>query len=81
MKRADWSASFATAARSPIRKKWSCKIQQAEKLVAMGQLAAGVAHEINNPLGVILCYVDLLKRELADSPQGLQDLAVIESRP
>jgi two-component system, NtrC family, sensor kinase len=62
------------------QKKVEQKIQQAEKLVAMGQLAAGVAHEINNPLGVILCYVDLLKRELADFPQGLKDLAVIEKQ-
>lgn len=56
------------------------KIQHTEKLVSMGQLAAGVAHEINNPLGVILCYVDLLKRQLADYPQGRKDLAVIEKQ-
>ena len=62
------------------QKKVEIKIQQAEKLVAMGQLAAGVAHEINNPLGVILCYVDLLKRELAGFPQGLKDLVVIEKQ-
>lgn len=56
------------------------RIQQTEKLVALGQLAAGVAHEINNPLGVILCYVDLLKRQLTELPRGLEDLATIEKQ-
>jgi PAS domain S-box-containing protein len=57
------------------------RIRQTEKLAALGQLAAGVAHELNNPLGVILCYVDLLKRELSrvkEASDGLKDLATIE---
>ncbi len=62
------------------QKQMEQKIQQTEKLVAMGQLAAGVAHEINNPLGVILCYVDLLKRQLDELPQGKQDLDTIEKQ-
>jgi two-component system, NtrC family, sensor kinase len=62
------------------QKKVEQRIQQTEKLVSTGKLAAGVAHEINNPLGIILCYTDLLKRQLAELPQGLKDLNVIEKQ-
>ncbi len=52
------------------------RMRQNERLVAVGQLAAGLAHEINNPLGVIQCYAELLRPALSD-PQTLADLEVI----
>ncbi len=54
------------------------RIQHTEKLIALGQLAAGVAHEINNPLGIILCYTDLLKDDLGKMPQKVEDIKTIE---
>ncbi|GAB7024077.1 c-type heme family protein [Salidesulfovibrio brasiliensis] len=37
------------------------QIRQSEKLATVGRFAAGLAHEMNNPLGVIKCYGELLK--------------------
>ncbi len=56
------------------------QLQSAEKLASIGQLAAGVAHEINNPLGTILLYTSLLKKEVeknSDSSQSIEDLDLI----
>jgi C4-dicarboxylate-specific signal transduction histidine kinase len=39
------------------------EVQQAEKLAAIGRLAAGLAHEIGNPLGIVTGYLDLLGDE------------------
>lgn len=60
------------------QKRLEQKIQQTEKIVSMGQLAAGVAHEINNPLGIILCHIDLIKDDPNLSDEARADLATIE---
>lgn len=60
------------------QKRLEQKIQQTEKIVSLGQLAAGVAHEINNPLGVILCHIDLIKDDPTLSEEARADLDTIE---
>ena len=50
------------------------RLIQAEKLASMGQMAAGIAHEINNPLGVVLMYSHLLKEEMGRENPYLEDV-------
>ncbi len=51
-------------------------LRRSEKLAVVGQLAAGLAHEINNPLGVIRCYAELLSANVHNE-QEKADIEVI----
>ncbi len=55
------------------------RIYNTEKLASIGTLAAGVAHEINNPLAVILGFTDLLIERFEPDSSEYEDLKVIET--
>lgn len=57
-------------------KKMLAQITRSEKLATVGKLSAGLAHEINNPLGVILCYGELLRKSAQEQSQ-VEDADVI----
>lgn len=48
-----------------------------DKLASMGQLAAGIAHEINNPLGIILMYAHILREQCPSDGSMKDDVAMI----
>ncbi|MFN8241456.1 MAG: [Fe-Fe] hydrogenase large subunit C-terminal domain-containing protein [Bacteroidales bacterium] len=52
-------------------------LKQSEKLAHMGQLSAGIAHELNNPLGVVIMYSNILLDECKEGDPVREDLKLI----
>jgi iron only hydrogenase large subunit-like protein/nitrogen-specific signal transduction histidine kinase len=52
-------------------------LKQSEKLATMGQLSAGIAHELNNPLGIITMYSNILLEEQQEESPVKNDLKLI----
>lgn len=60
------------------RKKMEEQSYYTEKLASLGTLAAGVAHEINNPLAIILGFTDILLEKTSSGSQEYEILKTIE---
>ncbi|MFC1579545.1 PAS domain S-box protein, partial [Thermodesulfobacteriota bacterium] len=53
------------------------QLVQSEKIASVGRMAAGVAHEINNPMSGILIYAELLKENLQNDVENVKDVQEI----
>jgi len=49
-------------------------LRRSERLAALGEMSAGIAHEIRNPLGIVSASAQLLDKKLADPPDGVRQL-------
>lgn len=60
-----------------LRNQTQRQLMRSEKLAALGRMAAGIAHEINNPLTGVLMYSHLLLDSLPEGEQNWEDAEVI----
>jgi signal transduction histidine kinase len=54
------------------------EVKRSERLAMLGETAAGLAHEIRNPLGAISLFVSMLRRDLRDRPDSIELLDQID---
>ncbi|MCB2198738.1 MEKHLA domain-containing protein [bacterium] len=76
----DGSISGSTAVIKDITEKVELdqRMYNTEKLASIGLLASGVAHEINNPLTIVLGIADLMKENVPEGSDARRDLEMIE---
>ena len=54
-------------------------LRRVEKIASTAELAAGVAHEINNPLGIVLNYTNIIKRKALVNRGGMEKVRIMEN--
>src|SRR5262249_56215977 len=70
-------AILAIARDCTERKRLEGQLMQADRLASMGTLAAGMAHEINNPLAYIKANVGMIAEQLATTGASAELIAMI----
>lgn len=60
-------------------KKAQDEVLRSEKLASVGKLAAGIAHEIGNPIGIILGYIEILRQNMNQKKENIDVLERVES--
>jgi two-component system NtrC family sensor kinase len=73
----DRMADAIAAREQKLRKTTQRQISRSEKLASIGRLAAGIAHEINNPLTGILMFAHILQEREGRDDQDQRDIRVI----
>ncbi len=69
--------TFAVFTNMTELKKLEKQLMRSEKLATIGELAAGIAHEINNPMWNMMLYAKLLKEEILKKQPKIEDVEVI----
>jgi signal transduction histidine kinase len=60
-------------------KKAQDEVLRSEKLASVGRLAAGIAHEIGNPIGIIIGYIEILRQDTSQKEGNLNTLKRVEN--